>query len=741
MRVIWSPSRQPANARVSFQNLSKHGVKVGDWAEIADDRGNKSYCRVWPADLPDDQVVADNFLRIEASNNNVTDAPSSKVVPVRVYQIALEATLTVSIKKGISEEAQKRDLAFVFEDGTAHMKQECIKQFCEGILVRPGSILASQNPFSVLQARVLSTQPDNTPVLITRATRLTLLCTNYEKEDTVDQNQSIDGLMRSIETLSLSLPKTEKPTGLEKAYDALYQVVSYPFMYKEHIEKLGIECPKGILLYGPPGVGKTFLVSSVARACGAQLFILQGSEIYGPYIGESEEKLRIKFRQAQEAAARKDIPVILFIDEIDALTPHREKAQSHENRVVAQLLTLMDGMQSRGRLIIVAATNRPNAIDPALRRPGRFDREISIDAPDFQTRKALFTASLQSIPIDRKSVNEDMLASATNGYVAADIAAVCREAAMQALRRSISSLENVSVCLEDFKKAFSAVGPSMQRGFQVQVDKTNWGDVGGLETVKRQLKQAVEWPIVHKESFSRLGLKPPRGILLYGPPGCSKTTLVKVIASTSGAAFLSINGAQLYSPFVGDSEKTIRTTFQKARASAPAIIFLDETEAIVGKRNMGSGGSSSGDSVQERVLSTLLNEMDGVETAGSVLIVGATNRPDMLDAALLRPGRFDRLVYVPPPDEKARLEILKIHTRHMPLADDVDLENIASKTEMYTGADLQNVCREAAMMALRRMHGADYVTRENFDASLTTIPPSLTIESVNMYKNTVQHTY
>ncbi|KAI7873010.1 P-loop containing nucleoside triphosphate hydrolase protein [Spinellus fusiger] len=516
-----------------------------------------------------------------------------------------------------------------------------------------------------------------------------------------------------MEALSLSpfapiQAEDHKPKGLEKAYEALFEVLSYPFLYKDWIAQLSIECPKGVLLYGPPGVGKTYLVSSIAKVCNAKVFVLHGPEVYGPFLGESEEKLREKFHEAQQWASEHDTPVILFIDEIDALTPHRDRAQSHENRVVAQLLTLMDGVKSRGRLVVIGATNRPNSIDPALRRPGRFDREISVDAPDKNTRLALFSSQLSAMPTD-PLLDLDTLATMTNSYVAADITSLCREAAMHAVHRvSKNSSISMHVTMEDFMATFSLVGPSMQRGYQVQVEKTDWRDIGGLEEVKKKLKQAVEWPIIYKDTFLRLGLKPPRGILLHGPPGCSKTTLVKVIASTSGAAFLSINGAQLYSPYVGDSEKIVRTTFQKARASAPAIVFLDEIEAIVGKRNMGNG-DSGGDSVQERVLSTLLNEMDGVETSDSVLVVGATNRPDMLDAALMRPGRFDRLVYVPPPDRTARHEILKIHTRNTPLSEDVDLEVIANCTDHYTGADLKNVCREAAMIALREQHSAQQV--------------------------------
>ncbi|KAI9316676.1 P-loop containing nucleoside triphosphate hydrolase protein [Dichotomocladium elegans] len=622
----------------------------------------------------------------------------------------------VSVETIESDAAQMESLGFVFKDGTDIQKMECIRGWMEGMIVQ-SDVTLMRAPLSI---KVLSTVPNNTPVLVSMGARLTIKM----------QADSVHDLTTSIQQLSIS----SKPTGLEKAYDKLYEMVSYPLIYKDWIDQLQVECPKGVLLYGPPGVGKTFLVSSVAKACGADMFVIQGPEIYGPYIGESEAILRQKFNEAKTAALDDAKPVLLFIDEIDALTPHRDRAQSHENRVVAQLLTLMDGIESRGRLIVVGATNRPNAIDPALRRPGRFDREISMEAPDVITREMLFRTQLKNMPLD-DTVTVDLLASSTNGYVAADIGAVCREAAMHAVQRFSrqGSMASLKIGLDDFKTALGVVRPSMQRGFQVQVEKTGWHDVGGLDDVKKQLKQAVEWPLVYKDSFIRLGLKPPRGILLYGPPGCSKTTLVKVIASSSGAAFLSINGAQLYSPYVGDSEKIIRTTFQKARASAPSIIFLDEIEAIVGKRNMGNGGSGSGDSVQERVLSTLLNEMDGVETAESVLVVGATNRPDMLDAALLRPGRFDRLVYVPPPDIAAREEILRIHTRNTKLSDDVDLKSIAQRTSMYTGADLQNMCREAAMMALRELRVAEQVKMRHFEQALSTIPPSISQSTLIMY--------
>ncbi|KAI8374450.1 P-loop containing nucleoside triphosphate hydrolase protein [Radiomyces spectabilis] len=724
MKLISTCFDKPAIAKVSHERFKALKVSLNDWVRIQD-AYQINFCRLQPAVMSNEYLLCDCLITKSSSEPSA----ETTITPVDSYRAALRVTIDVEVQDTTVK--QLRDLGFIYNQGTTLQKLDCVRNILDGLLVEAQSIVHNELKSSTLKLTVVSVYPDNGPVVITRGTRIILT----DSADT-GKESSVNDLVKSLGSLNLAKTGSEqsqKPTGLEKAYESLFEMVSYPLLYKDWIDSLGIECPKGILLYGPPGVGKTFLVSSIAKACHAKMFVIQGAEVYGPYLGESEEKLRAKFKEAQEWGVNQNEPVILFIDEIDALTPHRNQAQSHENRVVAQLLTLMDGIHSRGRLIVVAATNRPNSVDPALRRPGRFDREISLDAPDVSARRSLFSTQLKKMPTD-DSIDLDALAAMTNGYVAADIASLCREAATHAVQRTkVHYTSEVFVCMADFKASFSIVGPSLQRGFQVQVEKTTWNDIGGLEDVKKRLKQAVEWPILHKASFLRLGLKPPRGILLYGPPGCSKTTLVKVIASSSGAAFLSINGAQLYSPYVGDSEAVVRATFQKARSSAPAIIFLDETEAIVGKRNMGSGGSS-GDSVQERVLSTLLNEMDGVETAESVLVVGATNRPDMLDAALLRPGRFDQLVYVPPPDFEARCEILRIHTRHMPLADDVDLQVIAQMTDLYTGADLCNVCREAAMIALRSLQTATNVNMSHFEESLATIPPSISAEELNSYE-------
>ncbi|KAI8909376.1 P-loop containing nucleoside triphosphate hydrolase protein [Powellomyces hirtus] len=523
--------------------------------------------------------------------------------------------------------------------------------------------------------------------------------------------------------------------GLEKAYQGLMDILTYPLLYPEMVEKLGIEPPKGVLLHGPPGVGKTYLVSTVARACGASMLTINGPEIFGAYQGESEERLREKFQEAQAMATGRS-PCILFIDEMDALTPRRESARSHENRVVAQLLTLMDGMSSRGSLIVVGSTNQPNAIDAALRRPGRFDREVAIDVPSEAARLAILTSLCKSIPLGA-DVDLTSVAAATNGYVGADLAALSREAAMEAVRRTQTDSDLRQVNNDCFLKALAHLGgPSTQRGATVSVEKLTWDDVGGLEAVKQRLRQAVEWPLMYKDTYKKLGLKPPRGVLLYGPPGCSKTTLVKIIAATSGATFLSLNGAALYSPFVGDSEQAIRNTFQRARSGAPSVVFFDEVDAIVGKRGLdGGGGGKGGDTVQERVLSTLLNEMDGVELAKDVLVVGATNRPDMIDAALMRPGRFDKIIYVPPPDATARHQILQIYTKSMSLAPEVDIQQIAEvRTVRYTGADLKAVCREAAMEALRSGRDAAMVEVRHMEAALAAVKPTLSDEMLAQYQ-------
>ncbi|KAJ2355809.1 hypothetical protein GGF43_002463 [Coemansia sp. RSA 2618] len=537
-------------------------------------------------------------------------------------------------------------------------------------------------------------------------------------------------------------PASELP-GLGDVYQQLLEVVQYPIQHLDAFTHLNIEAPKGVLLYGPPGVGKTRLVSMIAKTTDAALTVVQGPEIIGPYLGESEERLRNKFDEAQaKSLERASRASILFIDEIDSIAPKRQQGaqtSSASARLVAQLLTLMDGLKSRGRLVVIGATNLPNVLDPALRRPGRFDREIRIDVPNQIQRRDILAYYTRRMTLE-KSIDLDTLAEWTNGYVGADISALCREAATHAITSRLSSKAPAkapaTITRDDFKAAMARVVPSTKRGLGIDIAKTKWTDIGGLEEVKTKLKQCVEWPLTRAAAMKRLGVRAPRGILLFGPPGCSKTTLIKVIATQNKATFLSINGASLYSPFVGDAERTLRETFRQARATRPSVIFFDEVEAMVGKRAM--GGSGNADSVQERILSTLLNEMDGVEAADDVLVVGATNRIDMIDDALLRPGRFDRIVYVPPPDRRSRQEILQIKTRSMPLGSDVDICALADMTEGFSGADIANLAREAAILALRQDMDVQCVDMRHFKEALLVVQPSLKSDLMEMYHDMQQ---
>ncbi|KAJ2475884.1 hypothetical protein EV174_005117, partial [Coemansia sp. RSA 2320] len=508
------------------------------------------------------------------------------------------------------------------------------------------------------------------------------------------------------------------PPGLESAFQSLLEVVQYPITHAAEFAHLKVDAPKGVLLYGPPGVGKTQLVLSVSKYCGAQLTVIQGPEIVGPYLGDSERRLRERFATARDGVG----PRILFIDEIDSIAASRQAGGG--GRLVAQLLTLMDGLeqQTRGGLVVIGATNRPNALDAALRRPGRFDREISIDIPSPQARLRILQHYLRRMPDGGLSLAG--LSEMTAGYVGADLAALCREAGGQAI------VQRRPVTMDDFGRAMRTVTASTRRGLAVEVADTQWSDVGGLDDIKRKLRQAVEWPTVHREAMARLGIRPPRGILLFGPPGCSKTTLVRVLATQTRATFVSVNGAGLYSAYVGDSERTLRDVFRRARAAAPAIVFLDEVDAIVGKRL----AQSRGDSVQERILSTLLNEMDGMTGTADdgVLVVGATNRIDMIDSALLRPGRFDRVLYVPPPDLRGRMEILRISSRKGGLAEG-EVAELAAATEGFSGADLRNLAREAALLALRQDMEARAAGMQHYRAVLAGMQASLKSDLMEYY--------
>ena len=543
--------------------------------------------------------------------------------------------------------------------------------------------------------------------------------------------------------------------GLTDEVQKIREMVELPLRHPELFERVGIEPPKGVLMHGPPGTGKTLLAKAVANESDANFFYLGGPEIVSKYVGESEQRLRQLFEEAQ-----KNAPSILFIDEIDAIAPKREEVTGEvERRMVSQLLTLMDGLKSRGEVIVVAATNRPDSVDEALRRPGRFDREIEFGVPDREERKEIMRIHTRNMPIGKDDKSRDKLvkevAGLTHGYTGADISSLTKEAAIRALRRLIQEmskrkidleedeipdevLDNISVTREDFFDAMKGITPSALREVFVEKPNIRWEQVGGLESIKKELRELVELPLKSPDIFAKMGIRPIRGVLMYGPPGTGKTLLAKAIATETEANFIAINGPEIFSKWVGESEKVTREFFRKARQAAPCILFIDEIDAIAPSRGHGEGGGSV---VSERVVDTILSEMDGLKAMKKVVVVAATNRPDMLDKALLRAGRFDRVVEIGLPDEQAREAIFKVHTSKMPLKN-VSLKNLASSTKHYSGADIENICREAGMMAIRK--DKKEVGPDEFKAALEKIKTRVgerDVESVEKFKDQFEEMY
>lgn len=522
--------------------------------------------------------------------------------------------------------------------------------------------------------------------------------------------------------------------GLENELQRVREMIELPLKHPELFERLGIDPPKGVLLYGPPGTGKTLIARAVANEAGASFYSIQGPEIMSKYYGQSEEKLREKFEDAE-----KNAPSIIFIDELDSIAPKREDVQGEvERRVVAQLLTLMDGLSKRGHVIVIGATNREDAIDPALRRPGRFDREIEIGVPTRAGRKEILLIHTRRMPLE-EGFDLDKFVDYTYGFVGADLASLAREAAMKTLVRYIPEidldkpipadiLERMKVTDADFVNALKEIEPSAMREVQVEIPDVTWNDIGGLEPIKQQLFEAVELPLRDPDALKRLGITPTRGILLYGSPGTGKTLVAKALANESKANFIAIKGPEIMSKWVGESERAIRLIFKKAKQVAPSIIFLDELDAIAPQRGMSYDSGAS-----ERVVDQILTSLDGLESLGSVTVIAATNRPDIVDKALLRPGRFDRIVLVPVPDRETRREILSVHTSKMPLKG-VDLEDMAERTDGYVGADLEALCKEAALNALRNDADAKDVRMADFEKALTIVFPSTNEETVRFYE-------
>jgi transitional endoplasmic reticulum ATPase len=542
------------------------------------------------------------------------------------------------------------------------------------------------------------------------------------------------------DAISPSQVTYEEIGGLSEPIQRIREMVELPMRHPEIFKRLGIAPPRGLILHGPPGTGKTLLAKAVATESEANFIHINGPEIMSKFYGESEQKLRKIFEDAEENA-----PSIIFIDELDAIAPKREDVQGEvERRVVAQLLATMDGLKARGQVIVIGATNRINALDPALRRPGRFDRELEIGVPDEIGRLEILHIHSRGMPLTKEGKGEvdlEKMAKVTHGFVGADLEALCREAAMKALRRYLPQfnleeeeipqevLEELEVKYDDFIGALREIQPSAVREVFIEIPDVHWSDIGGLEQEKQNLIEVVEWPLQRPDSFKRIGIQPPKGVLIFGPPGCGKTLLARAVATESEANFISVKGPELLSKWVGESEKAIREVFRKARTAAPAIIFFDEIDAVAPTR-----GRSGGDShVTERVISQLLTEMDGLESMRDIIVLAATNRPELMDPALKRTGRFDRSIYVRAPDAASRKEIFEIYTRDMPLADDVDIDRLVAETENFVGGDIEALCREAGMRALRDDFDIEHVSWKHFEEALKDMNPSVSKEIIDRY--------
>ncbi|XP_026553791.1 spermatogenesis-associated protein 5 isoform X1 [Pseudonaja textilis] len=657
-----------------------------------------------PQELPLENSTNSHFnLSIELGKLVITDSEVSTSTPCKHEDHNISTNDSLN---NMRHEALSPDPAEILDgDGSNLHSESIISQDCEKGFAGEGLPLAdktglSQNwePFYFISSRTRIN-------FIQSQAKVTEEC-NLEPKVTYD---SIGGLSNQLKTIK--------------------EMIELPLKQPDLFRKYGIPPPRGVLLYGPPGTGKTLLARAIANEVEAHFCTVNGPEIISKFYGESEARLRQIF---SEASLRR--PSIIFIDEIDALCPKREEAQNEvEKRIVASLLTLMDGIGSEdneGQLLVLGATNRPHALDSALRRPGRFDKEIEIGVPNSKDRLDILEKVLSKTPHSLSASDLTQLADSAHGYVGADLAALCMEAGMHALRRILRKKENlldddvsVSVIINhsDFLQAMNDVRPSAMREVTIDVPKISWSDIGGLEDVKLKLKQAVEWPLKHPESFIRMGIQPPKGVLLYGPPGCSKTMIAKALAHESGLNFLAIKGPELMKKYVGESERAVREIFRKARAVSPSILFFDELDALAVER----GSTSSSVNVTNRVLAQLLTEMDGIEQLKDVTVLAATNRPDMIDKALIRPGRFDRIIYVPLPDEATRREIFKIQFCNMPISSEVNLDELVIQTEKYSGAEITAVCREAALLALQEDIEAKYIMKEHFQQALVVVTPRI----------------
>ncbi|WP_158853217.1 CDC48 family AAA ATPase [Halorhabdus sp. CUG00001] len=688
-------------ARLDPDTLLHLKLSPGDIIEI--EGAEQTAAKVWRADRQDwntDTVRIDGFTRQNA------DVGIGERVEIR----KAEAEKADSLVLAPPEEASVQ----FGSDAAGMVKRQILKRPVVERDIVP--VMSSTNhpfmrsPGQAIPLIAVETEPEGV-VLITEDTDVEL------------REEPISGYEKTGGGITY-----EDIGGLENEIQRVREMVELPMKHPQIFKKLGIEPPSGVLLHGPPGTGKTLLAKAVANETSANFFSIAGPEIISKYYGESEQQLREIFEDATE-----DAPSIIFIDELDSIAPKREDVTGEvERRVVAQLLTMMDGLESRGQVVVIAATNRVDSVDPALRRPGRFDREIEIGVPDETGREEILQIHTRGMPLS-DDVNLGRMAEDTHGFVGADIESLTKEAAMKALRRYLpeidldeedippSLIDRMIIKRDDFKGALNEVSPSAMREVLVELPKVSWDHVGGLETAKNEVQESVEWPMSSPEKFTRMGVSPPSGVLLYGPPGTGKTLMAKAVANETDANFISVRGPQLLSKWVGESEKAIRQTFRKAKQVAPTVVFFDELDSLA----PGRGGQGSGSNVSERVVNQLLTEMDGLEDMEEVMVIGATNRPDMIDPALIRSGRFDRLVYIGEPDVEGREEILKIHTDDSPLSPDVSLRELAEITEGYVGSDLESIGREAAIHALRENEDAEEIGMSHFRAALEDVRPTV----------------
>lgn len=809
--------------RIDSNFLYSIGVKPGDFIEIEAVKKTVAIAeRAYPGDIGLNIVRMDGIMRRNAETS------IGELVTIRPAEVKEASKVTIAPqKKGVYIKANP----FFFKNGLM------------GKAVRVGDIVsigggrrrsrAPENPFiddmfNMLEDNMVFGLGDIKFVVVEATPKGAVIIT--ENTDVVfNPDAAVD--VKEEHAFDVTY---EDIGGLNEEVRKIREMVELPLKHPEIFERLGIEPPKGVLLHGPPGTGKTLLAKAVANETNSNFIVINGPEIMSKFYGESEANLRKKFEEAE-----KNAPSIIFIDEIDAIASKREESKGEvERRVVAQLLTIMDGLKSRGKVVVIAATNIPNSIDPALRRPGRFDRELEIGVPNAEGRLNILKIHTRGMPLystndaiknsgiseddknlmfrfseyiekrgeisesnlndalekfkvkekeslsrdspdkkdspekeksrkdeperdiasevrrikslmhfitdDKKIVNLKEIAMRTHGFVGADLSALSKEAAMNVLRKVLPDINiddkdetipdeilmKLQISMDDFYESMKTVRPSALREVFIEIPNVKWNDVGGLEEIKQELKEAVEWPIKNPESFTRLGVKPPKGILIYGPPGTGKTMLAKAVANESEANFILVKGPELLSKWVGESEKAIRQVFHKARQTAPTIIFFDEIDSIAPRR------SSNDDSnrVTETVVNQMLTEMDGLEEMNKVVIIAATNRPDIMDTALLRPGRFDRIILAPVPDTSAREQIFRIHLSKMSLADDVDIKMLAKKTEGYVGADIEAICREAAILTLREDMGAKEVSMRFFEAALDKVKPSVNKDISKAYE-------